>query len=153
MTPHPDMPFERYLELLDAYGANFDRWPAQERCAAERLVLESEQARQARRDAEGLDQLLAQAPSVEPSDILRARVADIPNHDRPRGIRRSRWVRTVGPKLALAAAALLGIAAGTFSYESPRAEVSADATDMTTEDWEQLTELAFATHLDSEEWP
>ena len=30
MTPHPDMPFERYLELLDAYGANFDRWPAQE---------------------------------------------------------------------------------------------------------------------------
>lgn len=154
MTPQRDKPFERYLELLDVYGADFERWPVEERAAAEQLVLESEEARSARREAEGLDELLDQAPAVDPSDILKARVHDIPNRVRPAGTRqRSGWLRRLGPTLALAAAALLGVAAGNLTYDSPGERVSVDPAEMTSEDWEELTELAFATHLDSEDWP
>jgi hypothetical protein len=155
MTTHRDMGWERYLQLLEAYGADWDRWPANERTAAERLVLASEAARLAREQARALDELLDQAPSVEASNDLGARIHEIPRRAAQSGspVPRRGWFGTVASGFALAAAALLGIAAGSFAYEPALEEVTATEAEMTAEDWDELTELAFAADLEGEDWP
>lgn len=157
MTSHRDLPFKRYLELLDTYGADLERWPAEERTPAKKLIVESAPARQARQEAETLDRLLNRAFSIEPSDVLKARIRAIPEGGRSSGAsERPGFVRILGPALALAAAALLGIAAGSLAYGLPGQDVDAkriSGDDMTSDDWEELTDLAFAANLDSEDWP
>ena len=155
MTSHTAMDLDQYLRLLEAYGADFERWPAEQRSSAERLVLQSEQARQARREAEVLDALLDQSSSPEPSDILRARVLGIPgqHHLSRTKSAPSSLGRAIAPALGLAAAALLGIAVGRFAYDPPAEQLRTTAVEMTSEDWNELTELAFATDLESEDWP
>jgi hypothetical protein len=59
----------------------------------------------------------------------------------------------LAPAAGLAAAALLGIAAGNFAYEPSTDPQSVGAAEMTSEDWDELTELAFASNLESEQWP
>ena len=154
MTIHPQMDWHRYLLLLDAYGADFERWPPGDRPAAEELHAASEAARQTRREAQALDRLLDQSPSAEPSDVLKARIHRIPDlAPRPsHGTAPSTLRRTLAPWLALAAAALLGIATGSF-VEPSAEQPSASAAAMTSEDWDALTELAFASDLESEQWP
>lgn len=78
------MNLERFTELLDAYGADLDRWPASEQAAATALLSDRADAREAQRRAAAVDTLLLHAslPDLEPSDALRqrvlARVAQLP---------------------------------------------------------------------------
>lgn len=64
----------RFLELLDAFGADFRRWPASERGAAEGFAGVDGEAAEALRAAAALDRLLAAAPKGEVSDALLARI-------------------------------------------------------------------------------
>ncbi len=70
------MNLERFTELLDAYGADLDRWPANEQIAATALLTDRPDARQAQRRAAAVDTLLLRTslPDLEPSDALRQRV-------------------------------------------------------------------------------
>jgi hypothetical protein len=154
MTTQRPMDHQRYLELLQSYGANFERWPTEERAAARRLWLASRDAQQARREAEALDQWLDQSPALEPSEELKARILEIP--ERHHALHPLFWwpfATVLRPTLAFAAAALLGIATGSVAYQTPQSNTDDSAVAMTSEDWNELTELAFAAHLDSEEWP
>ena len=64
----------RLQQLLDAYGASPERWPAEERVAALTLFERSAEARLQRDDAARLDSLLDLAPVVHPSAELARRI-------------------------------------------------------------------------------
>ena len=70
------MNLERFIDLLDAYGADLDRWPQSEQAAATTLLSVQPEAREAQRRAAMVDALLLRAPlpGIEPSDALRQRV-------------------------------------------------------------------------------
>lgn len=70
------MNIDRFNDLLDAYGAELDHWPADEQRAATALLGSSSEARAAQRRAAADDALLLRAglPELEPSDALRRRV-------------------------------------------------------------------------------
>ncbi len=70
------MNLERFTELLDAYGADLDRWPTSEQAAATTLLTDRADAREAQRRAAAVDILLLRAglPDIEPSDALRQRI-------------------------------------------------------------------------------
>lgn len=57
----------RLRELLDTYGADPGRWPADERMAAEALLADSPEARNWREAARSLDAILDAAPAPRPS--------------------------------------------------------------------------------------
>ena len=68
------MTSERLRHLLEAYGANPDRWPPEEREAALALLDDSSEGRAERDRAARLDALLDRAPAERPSRGLAARV-------------------------------------------------------------------------------
>lgn len=68
------MTLERFATILDAYGGEVWRWPAEERVAAERLLTASPEARALRERAAILDRALEEAPSLRPSPALRRAV-------------------------------------------------------------------------------
>ena len=71
----PGMSLERFAELAEAYGGDFERWPEAERFAAISLAGRSEEARSLLADAHGLDYLLSRFGSPPaPSDALVERV-------------------------------------------------------------------------------
>jgi hypothetical protein len=100
---------ERLRHLLEAYGADPERWPAEEREAALGLLAVSPEAQAARVEAARLDALLGLASAAEPSPDLSARIlAALPEDRRPARARRARIVRRVAAALVpLAAAAAL----------------------------------------------
>ena len=65
---------ERLLEIIGAYGADFDRWPLDEYAAAQATLAQSEAARQALEEASRLDAALDRMVPPEPSDALVARL-------------------------------------------------------------------------------
>jgi hypothetical protein len=65
---------QRLQQLLDAYGANPERWPAEERVAALALLAHSTEARAQRDEAARLDALLDLVPVVHPSAELARRL-------------------------------------------------------------------------------
>ncbi len=67
------MEMERFEQLLAAYGASFQRWPAEERDAAQILLQSSEEARRLHAQTAALDRML-DAWQVEPPDDLRERI-------------------------------------------------------------------------------
>ena len=68
------MALSRLVELLDAYGARPERWPAPERAAALELLRVSEEARRRQLDAAALDAVLERASAPAPSPALFDRV-------------------------------------------------------------------------------
>jgi hypothetical protein len=115
---HPStMSLERLRALLDAYGANPDRWPPEERAAALALLEQSPQAQRWRDASARIDALLDHAPGFEVSAtlidrILAAAPTPAPSANRTpppyRHItRRVRTWRTLAAALPLAAAAVL----------------------------------------------
>src|SRR2546422_8081123 len=65
---------QRLQQLLDAYGANPDRWPWQERFDALLLLGHSAEARAQRDEAGRLDELLDLTPVAHPSGELATRI-------------------------------------------------------------------------------
>lgn len=128
MPPAGPMTLERLKTILDAYGAQPGRWPAEERAAAEALVARSAEARTALAEAEGLDGALAAwQPEVPEAALARltATTAFPPPQAAPARAGRPRTDRNSGnwwggrlqaalwPRAAaFAGMAMLGIAVG-----------------------------------------
>lgn len=70
------MNMDRFIDLLDAYGADLDHWPKNEQAAATAMLAARPDAREAQRRAAAVDALLLRAalPEIEPSEALRQRV-------------------------------------------------------------------------------
>lgn len=70
------MNMDRFIDLLDAYGADLDHWPQNEQAAATTMLAARSDAREAQRRAAAVDALLLRAtlPEIEPSEALRQRV-------------------------------------------------------------------------------
>lgn len=70
------MKLDRFTDLIDAYGADIEHWPARDRAAADRLLATSPQARELQRATLRFDNRLLGTvlPELEPSDDLRARI-------------------------------------------------------------------------------
>jgi hypothetical protein len=95
---------DRLRDLLDAWGASADRWPADERAAALALILRSPEARALRDEAARLDAFLDADPIDAPSDDLVARVlAGAPKPPRARVIHPARWLVPLALAAGLAA--------------------------------------------------
>ncbi len=113
------MDMARLAEILDAYGADPRRWPADERDPALALLSESDEARALRDAAASLDTLLDLSYAPSPAPALMAAILAAAQ---PIGWRR--WLADfwpVGPAWqpvsALAAAVVLGIAVGAGAPE------------------------------------
>lgn len=69
------MNLDRFTILIEAYGTDPRRWPADERAAAQALLAASTEAQRLLRDADPLDVLLSSPPpAIDPSPALRARI-------------------------------------------------------------------------------
>lgn len=104
------MTLERLREILAAYGADQEHWPAAERDAALALLTASPEAREAARDAMALDDLLARydnpaAGAFDPRRVVAATQSAAPANDNRVEIR---WHNLAG----LAAAAVVGFVVG-----------------------------------------
>lgn len=146
------MTLERFVELLDVHGADLGRFPEAERAEAERLLVESVEARGALEEAKLLDGALASLETPEPSPALAKRIVAIP----AQYPRMSAWwpfATRYRPVLALVAAALLGIGVGNWAYAtgvplgstlSEEASNGAPSDELSASDVEELTELALS---------
>lgn len=113
----------RLGRILEAYGADPEAWPAAERDEALALLARSAEARALRERAARLDRLLDQAPALEPSPELKARVLAAANQAAPSWRQRlSAWTFALWPfgpvwrpATALALAALFGVTLGTVA--------------------------------------
>jgi hypothetical protein len=107
---------ERFQRLLAAYGARRELWPAAERPAAELLLDASSEARALLSREEELDQGLMQLAALSPEldATLSRKLAEIPLRN---ARKRALWPfgRVWVPAAAWAAAAVFGIAVGSFS--------------------------------------
>lgn len=145
------MTLQRLQQLLDAYGANTERWPSEERAAASALLAHSAEARAQQDEASRLDALLDLTPSVHPSIELVARILAAAPTERtqtesarkepvpelragwrhlPRATRRSgksEGSRRTRVWFPLAVAASLAIALWSALTPTPRQELSPDA--------------------------
>lgn len=101
------MNLKRLAELLDAYGADPARWPADERAAALALLAADARARAMQAQARALDDWLATDLPTPPGDVLRARIlASTPTPADWREFVRELWSVLGGWRLVLPACAL-----------------------------------------------
>jgi hypothetical protein len=156
----------RFRTIVECYGADSSRWPEQEREEALALAESSSEAAAMLREAAGLDSLLKELPTPEPSaDLLRA-VAEIPLRHDPAAIPdlssgwRLYWPFGAPwkPALAAALAGVLGMVTGVASVdlyaEEPVVEaVYAEEAYAGVEEvagWEDLTGLVFASDTEGD---
>jgi hypothetical protein len=100
--------------LLDAYGADRTRWPEAERTGAWALIESNSAARALYDEACALDDLLGKASAIEPSPELKAEILAAAARTRQESWIAALWPFGAAwkPASALAAAIMLGIAAG-----------------------------------------
>lgn len=166
MSARTDLDLQRFQEWLDVYGAELDRWPASLQAEGRTYLAESEDARRMWEASSFLEAQLAALPPLEPSAELLRSVREIPlRHPRPAGegwLAWWPWGSVFKTGAALAAAALMGLVAGSVSenLDLPLAGLTEDGwgydAPWTEQEAEELSELAFALHLeggDWEEWP
>lgn len=106
---------ERFISLIDAYGAEPRRWPESERDAALTLARENEAAGAHWRAAASLDRVLDEAGVRGPSAALRQRVLGFAPRPRPAYRRVSWWA----PGASLAAAGVAGLMIGAALFDGP----------------------------------
>lgn len=154
MSQHTNMDLEHFTALLDTHGANLGRWPADSQISAKRFLLGSPLAQRAHAEAVALDALLDRIPSVELSPALHARVLEIPirHGDGRENVVWWPFQSFWRPALAMAAAAALGLATGQLT-RTDATSLSDSSASLTSEDWESLSDLAFATPIDAEDSP
>jgi hypothetical protein len=136
------MSLERFEALVDAYGAQSDRWPDEERSSALALLSDSAPAQQALHGATALDDLLDNllddAPVEEPSAALRRQILAAAPERQPTWLERldrlseqlwpftPRWQ----PATGLAAAAAFGIVVGPMVPDTAAASEPVDVAEL-----------------------
>jgi len=113
-------------DVLDAYGADRTRWPAQVRRELAALISNSAEARAALADAQAFDQLLDQAPVLAPERVaalgerIVAKSARTPRvaASRQNSVAAPAW-RHLAAASALAASLAIGIIAGQMQAVAP----------------------------------
>ncbi|HYD72463.1 MAG TPA: hypothetical protein VEF55_04955 [Candidatus Binatia bacterium] len=96
---------ERFDHLLEAYGGDFRRWPAEERAAAAVFVAQNADAAAALKAAKALDDALGQASTQDAdTSLLAARILAHAPRAEP-------WLNKRA-MLALAACAVFGVVLG-----------------------------------------
>lgn len=127
-----EMTEKRLLSIIEAYGADPERWPEDEREDALSLLEHSTTAI-AIQEAARLDTLLAKSPAPGPSLALRAGIASIPARHGAGTSSLSRLFWPFGaiwqPAIGLAAAAIIGLVVG---VGSPPEEISLSQTESET---------------------
>jgi len=115
----------RFEALLDAYGAEPRRWPAERRAAAEALLARSSEAQALHAAAGRLDGLLdAAAPAPAPAHLIGRVLAAAPKPAAARGV----WFAgLLKPAAGIAFAAVLGLGLG--GVISPFAAANGDVAD------------------------
>lgn len=140
------MRLTRFQRLLDAYGADYARWPAAERPAARALLMRDPRARSALEAARSLDrQLDGFAPTRAPEASACVLHALVSAAERQEG-----WGSALGdfwfafrdwPRVAtLSAVTLLGLMVGLarsdhLSIGAPRSDVSTLLFEAAPDDW------------------
>jgi hypothetical protein len=175
-----EMSRQRLAEIVAAFGAASERWPAAERAAAEALVARSTDARALLAEARELDALLDAAPDATATPVLLSRImasrpaAARPGHAAPglrsgagRGAPVEPWralVRAVWPygspafpAGALAFSIVLGLTIGFTSPTTVTALGISASTGTSTSSasgtaGDQLVALALADNDYPEEW-
>jgi ferric-dicitrate binding protein FerR (iron transport regulator) len=95
---------ERFEVLLDAYGADFRRWPEDSRAAGEAFTAQDAEAASLLREAQALDRALSLADDAPDTSALASRIlATAP---------RRRSAFDTRAALALAACAVFGVVLG-----------------------------------------
>lgn len=133
------MSLARLAELLDAYGAEPERWPAHEREPALALIASDPKAAEAQGQALLLDRQLDGFDVPDASAQLRARVLEIPIR-RAVPERRRMWL----PGWAIAACALVPCALGF---------ISGSMTSEPDDGWNDVAQLAQLGDISEDEWP
>lgn len=119
------MSLERLAVILDAYGADEERWPPEERAAALALIEASPRARAMLARAAELDRLLDAAPAVEPpSSALRQAILRTAPRAPAAAPRRLGW--RAAAAFALAASLVLGMVTGRIMPVNDPADGSLD---------------------------
>jgi len=130
-----EMTTERVRTLIDAYGADPERWPADERDAARRLVETDPVLSAELADAASFDALLDALPAPAPRPALRVALNAIPDRARLRWSDRlaTLWPFGApwGPAAGLVAAALFGVVIG-VTVPDPAAVTDAASSGTTT---------------------
>src|SRR6185503_17724590 len=115
----------RFEALLDAYGAEPRRWPAERRAAAEALLVRSREAQALHAAAGRLDGLLdAAAPDPAPAHLIGRVLAAAP---KPAAARGGWFAGLLKPAAGIAFAAVLGLGLG--GVISPFAAANGDVAD------------------------
>lgn len=101
---------EKLIHILDAYGAEEDRWPAEVREELLAFLANSEEGRRYREQASQLDALLDTAPSPRTgTELIDEIVAALPQNPKRIRRRQARRILTYATPLAAAAALALWI--------------------------------------------
>jgi hypothetical protein len=122
----------RFRALVEAYGANPEKWPAEERPTFERFASSAE-GRAWLVEQRSVDAWLDASTELEPSADLLRRVAEIPVRNAKPAARVWPFGRMRGLVGALAAAAAVGMVVGMTTN---------DATSDDGEAWDDLSTLA-----------
>jgi len=106
-----EMDLNRFEALVAAYGATPDRWPDDERAAAQAFARADPHAAALLADADAIDALLFAHRVAEPSRTLRAMVIEAAPRKRRLTGRARLWWSGIGIALAGASGMLAGSAA------------------------------------------
>lgn len=118
-TTGPQVTKARVLALIEAYGGDPTRWPADEREPAVALLSGDRDLARAADEARLLDLTLDALPAPHPNPSLRVALKDIP--DRSHGLFDlvAGWFGVWRPAVGLGAAAVLGIVIGAANPDLP----------------------------------
>jgi hypothetical protein len=139
---------ERFRALVETYGAQPERWPAEERHALGALDAESDDARAWLSEQRRLDDALDRAADIVPSPVLLRRVAEIPlRHQAASPSWMGGALGRLRNALALGAAvAAIGMVVG---MTVPDLGVQEDSGG----DWDELSSLAVGADMSEEVLP
>lgn len=137
-----DVTPDRVRALLEAYGADPQRWPTAEREDARRLIAADPLLAAEIDEAAAFDTLLDALPAPEPSPALRVALKDIPERARFDWADRLFALWPFGapwrPAAGLVAAALVGVVVGISTPDQP----SADTTGLYAYNYDPISDAA-----------
>jgi hypothetical protein len=149
-TKEPELSLERFGALVEAFGADFERFPLRERSAAKALLLRSREAQQLLLAAQAFDGILASARENLPTVELEARLDTIPERfvQERAGGRLLPFRSRQQTVLAAAAAVLLGLLGGGYAPDGAAEPNTPDSAQLTSAESAEQTDIASLTFAD-----